>query len=121
MKTIEELCGSDIECATCESIGVTITSDTNPEAAQVATSKLKAYLRHFAIPSATCIRCGAEQGGMYASITGTGFQYGLVHGEGTCGTCGYPARTVHKVEGVGTLSNLILQYHPLEVEVNPPR
>jgi hypothetical protein len=114
MKTLTQLKAENLPVATAETIGIHITSETNLSAAEVATSKLNVYLQSF-LPvdlDGKCVMCGAVQGGLTAQLMGTGFNFGMVNGEGTCGTCGYPGRAVHKVPGVGTIENLILQYHP---------
>jgi hypothetical protein len=41
-----------------------------------------------------------------------GFEWGLAHGEGHCTYCHYPMRGHHLVEGLGTIRNLFLAYHP---------
>jgi hypothetical protein len=72
------------------------------------------YFAQF-VPNTTgeCLCCGCRLGGLFGS-----FGWGLAHGEGRCGQCGYPARALHKIEGLGTLSNFILQYHPDDLEAN---
>lgn len=80
---------------------------------------LDGYLSHFVElgerdpvwGSRLCICCGASLTGL---LTGS-FQWGLAHGEGSCCRCGYPARAIHRIDGIGTLSNLVLQYHPDEL------
>lgn len=69
-------------------------------------------------PDGKCFNCGATLGGLTAAITGAGFRYGLVHGEGACG-CGQPGRANHYLkdgdgEELGSLS-MILLYHPDEL------
>lgn len=66
------------------------------------------YLKEsFALPDAhgTCLNCGKS---------GT-FTWGLVHGEGHCAECGWPARLYHFVKGTdGNETRIVrlLQYHP---------
>lgn len=50
-----------------------------------------------------------------------GFTWGLVHGEGHCRSCGWPARLYHFIkdsdgEELLMLRNVLLQYHPDFVE-----
>ena len=81
------------------------------------TERLAAYLSAF-LPPGPCVRCGAVLGGsaenLLAAAFGT-FTWGIAHGEGTCGRCGYPARGIHRVDlGEGATATFpgILQYHP---------
>lgn len=62
--------------------------------------------------AAKCLRCGRPLGGAIGS-----FQWGIVHGEGTCSNCGWPARAKHYIkddEGpiFDRALDMILQYHP---------
>ena len=41
-----------------------------------------------------------------------GFEWGVAHGEGHCTYCPYPMRGHHRVDGLGTIRNLLLPYHP---------
>ena len=68
------------------------------------------YLIDFIAPC-DCILCGKQLGGLMGTFT-----WGLVHGEGFCGNCKWPARGKHIIADtdgseLGTL-NMILQYHP---------
>lgn len=72
------------------------------------------YLKHFVFGERDerwgvrrCICCGAGLTGFIGA-----FQWGLAFGEGHCRSCGYPARGIHKIDGVGTLDMFVLQYHP---------
>lgn len=82
-------------------------------------AELDRYFRTFIMlkPDGGCVACNTVQGGFAAAILGGGFTWGLVHGEGRCGTCGYPARAVHYKVGPIERLTVILQYHPDEVEV----
>jgi hypothetical protein len=87
--------------------------------AQIA---LREYFSMFAEPNeeGKCLKCGKVQGGMMAALLG-GFEYGLQHGEGRCGSCGWPGRACHypKTEDgkeIFSLQDFILQYHPSVVE-----
>lgn len=75
---------------------------------------LDEYLYAFLPPAkeSACINCEVKQGGWAAAITGQGFTYGLAHGEGFCGTCGYPARANHYDFGPIESVMYVLQYHP---------
>lgn len=81
-------------------------------------AKLDEYCAHFAAlgerdpawGSRTCLCCGAPLSGLVGR-----FRWGLAHGEGECGACGYPARAIHRIEGIGTLSTVVFQYHPDEL------
>lgn len=120
-KTLEELKAESIERATCAKLGFRIEHKTDPAKGEEAMHKANEYFQHFAAPnSGKCIMCGEEHNSAAAVIMGTGFRWGAVHGEGYCGTCGYPARAIHEIDGVGTISGLILQYHPSEVEKREP-
>jgi hypothetical protein len=71
------------------------------------------YLQHFAdwSPENKCLCCGK---------TAT-FTWGLVHGEGHCYDCGWPARLYHFVkdaEGKETRVVRLLQYHPDEISLS---
>jgi len=74
---------------------------------------LDAYFSVFAkvSPEGKCLKCGAVQGGMFGCFT-----YGLAHGEGRCGKCGWPGRADHYLKAGGEefakLRKYILQYHP---------
>jgi hypothetical protein len=72
---------------------------------------LNDYLGHFLPPSDKCVSCGAVQAGLMGALLG-GFVYGLAHGEGACGRCGYPARANHYDFGPIKSFHGILQYHP---------
>jgi hypothetical protein len=54
-----------------------------------------------------CICCDAGLTGMFGSF------------EGRCSKRGYPARAIHRIEGVGTLGTVVLQYHPNELSFVP--
>ncbi len=80
-----------------------------PEADRKA---LDEYLRIFTMPvEGKCIRCERTLGGLLG-----GFTWGIAHGEGTCGECGWPARAYHEPkEGPVESFRLILPYHPDEL------
>lgn len=70
-----------------------------------------------------CIECGEPlAGGLLGFLTSEGgFEWGLVHGEGHCRKCRWPARAHHFVkdeqgEEILSLTNVVLQYHPDHVK-----
>lgn len=81
------------------------------------------YLSAFAKPSlkekgntftgtANCLKCGTTLNGALGSFT-----WGIAHGEGNCGNCGWPCRAYHnpQIDGENIFSSLLpilLQYHP---------
>ena len=76
-----------------------------------------AYLAQFArIDKGLCICCGQSLAALSLRgidlMIGGGFEWGLAHGEGRCRYCLYPMRGHHQVDGVGTIKNLFLPYHP---------
>lgn len=77
---------------------------------------LDEYFRHF-LPPGPCVCCGAKQvGGIVESLLGTTkFTWGMVHGEGFCADCKYPARAYHRDVGPIKFLPMILQYHPDEL------
>jgi hypothetical protein len=81
------------------------------ESYEVELAAAETYCAQFLPYSRECCLCGRRLG----SWAGT-FTWGIARGEGYCGECGYPARAIHKVEHIGTLSGVILQYHPDELE-----
>lgn len=79
------------------------------DAADVA--ELDEYFVAFLPPSETCWKCGLRQGGLLGALMG-GFRWSIVHGEGNCSGCGWPARAYHRNIGPVEFLNMILQYHP---------
>jgi hypothetical protein len=83
-----------------------------------------AYFAPFAQPDkdeARCPGCEKSLTGLSAMFLGGGFTWGLVHGEGHCAACHWPARAHHfikdaKGDDVITLRNYVLAYHPDSVE-----
>ena len=90
------------------------------------------YFRPFAQPGITkgedgekdvveeskCIHCESPLMGLLGT-----FEWGIAHGSGQCGKCGWPSRLYHFLqddegEDVGRLS-LLLQYHPDAVSGRP--
>lgn len=70
---------------------------------------LDAYLRQFVAPQRDCISCGRT----------LVFIWGIVHGQGNCASCGWPARAYHSVphpdasrERPLLRLDAILQVHP---------
>lgn len=86
-------------------------------------AKIDGYLSNFAKPivdedQTLCFHCGEPLSG--ALVWAGGFRWGLVHGEGNCGGCGWPARGHHrplKEDGTPlfTIENFPLQYLPMHV------
>ena len=71
------------------------------------------YLAVFAeLTDATCLCCGTNLRCVFGLGLFGGFEWGLAYGEGHCSRCHYPMRGHHKVEGLGTIHNLFLPYHP---------
>jgi len=107
-----------IEVAHCtaESLGIRATKGEPVEIAEVM-ELIDKYLAGFAQPAEgmKCLKCGTVQTGFLSAAMGTGFQWGIAHGEGACSTCGWPGRGFHKIPDVGTLE-MLLQYHPDCVE-----
>jgi hypothetical protein len=63
-----------------------------------------------------CVNCDHQLTG---HIFGGTFTWGLAHGEGYCGLCKYPARAIHVIKDLGTLSHFVLQYHPDGLSIRP--
>lgn len=102
---------------------ITLEASTPADVAEA----LDAYFTPFAQPAlkdgrvdATfpCLRCGKAQTGLAGFFLGGGFRWGLAHGEGHCGECGWPARAYHHIRDVATIRGVILQYHPDEVSAD---
>ena len=71
------------------------------------------YLSQFAkLTDARCLCCGNQLSCRLGMGLLGGFEWGLAHGEGHCVHCRYPMRGHHRVEGLGTIKNLFLPYHP---------
>ena len=76
-------------------------------------AKWDAYFSQFAkLVEAKCLCCGTSLRCTLGLGIFGGFKWGLAHGEGHCSYCRYPMRGIHKVEGLGTIRNLFLPYHP---------
>lgn len=104
---------------------------TNDRTTPEIIEALDEYFKPFAQPPFTekdgksyfdkipCIGCGNNQTGDLADmVLGIrGFEWGLAHGSGQCGNCGWPARAYHFIKDkdgkeVMNIKNFILQYHP---------
>lgn len=64
-----------------------------------------------------CLKCGEPLTGLLSALTGGGFTWGLVHGEGNCRNCGWPARAYHYIKDLDgnklmTIQPFVIQYHP---------
>lgn len=91
---------------------------------------LDAYFEAFAQPifqdgdktkNMVCIECDKPLDGLMAVFLGSGFTWGITHGEGHCSACKWPARGHHFIKDAGgkdvaTIRNFVLQYHPDFVE-----
>jgi len=72
-----------------------------------------AYFAGFArLTDARCLCCGTSLSCVIGLGFFGGFEWGLAHGEGHCSSCHYPMRGHHYVDGLGTIRNLFLPYHP---------
>ena len=101
---------TEVQHCTHQSIGMSITGEDASE----VTAPLDGYLYLFAAPTdGKCLKCDAQLTGILGS-----FMWGLVNGEGTCSSCGWPARAYHRPEETDGSEifdrplELILQYHP---------
>lgn len=71
------------------------------------------YFAKFAkLTEGTCLCCGKSLRCAFGMGLFGGFEWGMVHGEGHCAYCRYPMRGHHIVDGLGTIRNLFLPYHP---------
>lgn len=97
--------------------------DKPTESIEKTITEINAYLSIFAKPERDeqnyqlCLCCGERLSG----ILGT-FRYLIVHGEGECSECGWPARANHYDFGPVKAFEGVLQYHPDEVreKQSPP-
>jgi hypothetical protein len=90
----------------------TKTEDANSTADEER-ARWDAYFSQFAkLANAVCVCCGKSLRCYVDMGLFGGFEWGRVHGEGHCRFCGYPMRGHHRVEGLGTIRNLFLAYHP---------
>lgn len=99
---------AEMKVCTITDIGIEI----NGEDAPPLVAAINKYLSVFAKPrhddgsgDQSCLKCGAKLNGFLGSFT-----QGIIHGEGTCGECGWPCRNIFN----GPLE-MILQYHPEHV------
>ncbi len=80
---------------------------------------LDGYLAAFALPlrrggALVCLRCDADLTGLFGM-----FQWGVVHGEASCGACGWPLRAVHAIPyGEGPSAQTITMSCVLAVHPN---
>lgn len=90
----------DVEHATFDTV---FTDNSDDDSAVTAEEKapLDEYLEHFAVPANHCAKCGKKLiGSMVDQLIGSStFEWGLVHGEGRCKGCGWPARAYHFPKG----------------------
>ncbi len=87
------------------------------EDVEVVLAHFRSVADQFADPGeeGKCINCDRQQSGLLGA-----FSWGIIHGEGECGNCGWPARAYHFVKmpnGDEKLLEAVLQYHPDGIEV----
>ena len=92
-----------------------------------AVLKLNAYLHGFAkpiMPGNKCLCCERPLAGTLVDqlLSDGGFEWGLVHGQGHCRKCGWPATMYHFIkdengEDILTMHNVLLQVHPDHIEI----
>lgn len=119
--------------ATLDSILASAKDGCNPEVIE----DISAYLRDFADPQRDgdgkvkkghpCLRCGQSLAGDLADqlLSRGGFRWGLAHGHGQCGWCGWPATLYHFIkdrsgEDLMTIRHIVLQVHPDLIEIRKP-
>lgn len=80
---------------------------------------LDEHFRPYAALGSLCPGCGSKVfgGGDLIDVLMTTFRWGIVHGEGHCCNCGWPATLYHFIKGsdgkeIATLRNVGLVYHP---------
>lgn len=79
------------------------------------------YLSKFArLTDGQCLCCGKSLRCPLGMGLFGGFEWGLAHGEGHCAHCRYPMRGHHRVDGLGTIRNLFLPYHPSTLAFGQP-
>lgn len=109
-----------------ELMGRTIKHNASPEAlTEYAAVKATTdeYLTQFTLPhvvksSHMCLSCDSRlsvYGGGISAAFMSSFTWGLMHGEGMCGHCHWPARMYHQSPDLRF--TLILQYHPDEMKL----
>lgn len=79
------------------------------------------YFSQFLAPG-PCPKCGSQlTGDILKQFIGLAtFTWGLAHGEGFCSKCKYPARAYHRNVGPIEFLNMVLPYHPDELEQPKP-
>lgn len=102
-KSLEQLRASDLPHCTAEDLfdGDVTTEDR---------AALDDYLWRFVPPKdgdMRCPGCDAKLTGLFGTFT-----WRIVHGEGCCGNCGYPARAYHREIGTLEFFQFPLPYHP---------
>lgn len=95
-----------------------------PDAKEGADEELARWDTYFAqfakLTDAKCLCCGTDLRCVLGLGFFGGFEWGLAYGEGHCSYCRYPMRGYHRVEGLGTIRNLFLPYHPSTLSYRPP-
>jgi hypothetical protein len=129
-KTLAELRSANLARAACADVlkvSVTMKAGVDPIKAEAeradVVAALDAYLAPFVKPNDDrCVMCGSELSGIFGS-----FMWGIVHGEGECSHCRYPARAYHYVkidvdgEPAEFRTSFVLQYHPSELSTPEER
>jgi hypothetical protein len=110
---LAELKAANLPRATAEDLGLTFASDASDEL-RAAVAK---HCNHYAKPSGggKCLSCGLSQLGFFGAFT-----WGLVHGQGFCNECKWPATLYHFIrdedgEEVVAVWDKLLQAHPDDV------
>lgn len=106
MKTLQELKDANLEPVTLDKIGVIVTGEKK----EAGIKAINEYLSNF-VYDEHCIKCGDSLGGFLGM-----WEWGLAYGEGRCSNCGYPGRACHDIKDWATMNNIILQYHPKNLE-----
>ena len=91
---------------------------TEGEVTDVEKAQMDEYLSNYVVPPENrCIKCDSKLiGTLTDQLLGTTFEWGMVHGEGHCRKCGWPARYYHHPkEGPLESFTLMLQVHPKHV------
>lgn len=116
---------TDVKHCTIADVGLEITGTDAPS----LVAALNEYFGQFAKPirrdganmlfgSIKCMQCDEILDGACGRFT-----WGIVHGEGHCGKCGYPGRAYHRPKNdddeiFDRVFEMILQYHPDNVSVS---
>ena len=119
---MSETATAKVDHCTLASIGMEITGEDAPPLVESCNEYLSQFIApasekgNFLFSSSKCVKCERPISGALGS-----FVWGIVHGEGTCGNCGWPARAYHDIKHDGESVfdrplQIVLQYHPDFVE-----